>query len=58
MPTCLASAAEHSIYSDLCYSLNNVEDDATSYDRDTLENKASRIGVKGGYDFGYGLTGF
>lgn len=53
----LANAAEHSIYGDLRYSLNSVDDDATSYDRETFENNASRLGVKGGYDFGNGLTG-
>ncbi len=55
----LAGAAGHSIYGDLRYSLNSIEDEATAptYDRDTLENNASRIGVKGAYDFGNGLSG-
>jgi predicted porin len=51
------STAGHSIYGDLRYSLNSVDDDATTYDRSSFENNASRLGVKGEYDFGNGLSG-
>lgn len=52
----MIASAGTTLYGDLRYSVNSVDDDGAAVDGLEANDNASRIGVKGSYDMGNGMT--